>query len=74
MENELEMENDDKVEQESEVWGWESFLQDISIFLLMRQYSTANENFSHYAGERLTLCVQSLLDLHVSEHLHRQNK
>ena len=69
LEDELEAEDDN---QELEVWGWENFFQNISAFILylMRQYGTANESYSHYAVERLTLCVRSVSD--VREHLRRQ--
>ena len=69
LEDEVEAEDDN---QEREVWGWDNFFQDIAVFLqsLMRQYGTANESYSRYTVERLTLCVRSASD--VREHLRRQ--
>jgi len=52
-----------------EIWGWERFFEEVAIFLasLMRQYGTANESYSHYAVERLTICVQYVSN--VRDHL-----
>ena len=52
-----------------EIWGWERFFEEVAIFLasLMRQYGTANESHSHYAVERLTICV--LYVSNVRDHL-----
>ena len=53
-----------------EVHGWEGFFEEVSLFLesLSRQYGTANERYSHYAVERLGICIQSMS--RVREQLH----
>jgi hypothetical protein len=47
---------------EHEVWGWEVFFYEVSgtIRSVMREYGTANESYSHYAVERLSICIQAV--------------
>ena len=57
--------------EEHEVWGWEPFFEEIlrTLRSIMREYGTANESYSHYAIERLAICVQAVSN--VREHLRQ---
>ena len=47
---------------EHEVWGWNVFFQEVlgTLNSIMREYGTANESYSHYAIDRMALCVQAV--------------
>ena len=50
---------------ESVVWGWERFFDEVHTVQesIMSQYGTANERYAHFAVERLSTCVQAVCNV-----------
>ena len=60
---------------ESQLWGWETFFDELCIFLceLSRQYESCSETYGSYALERLQISISSVSRLknHLEDNLAR---
>ena len=57
---------------EHEVWGWETFFEEVGAFLrdAGRQFGNCTEDYAYYAVERLEVCAQNVS--HLRDHLEAQ--
>jgi len=59
---------------EHELWGWETFLEELSLFIQDsgRHLGSCTERYARYASERMETCVQfvSRLKHHIQDGLN----